>query len=249
MSDNSSIPHSIQAKLLIGASTTTRRIDYMMRHMMSGGSRKTRNETTSSLLGPLLRHGGIVFPYTPEMVQFGHTANYESFVPTHSNFQYNRYRNSTVNDIVLTASFTATTQEEFAYMLASFHFLKTVMKMNSGGNIIGKQNWTEDPNRGAPPPILQFSYGGPAWAQDVPVVLTTFDYQLTNNEQLVSVMGLSDEDMLTEILRNTIVKDSMAPIRQIFTISLRPHYRPETTRTKFSVKEFGSGDLLRRGFM
>lgn len=224
---------SIQAKLLISASSPQKRKEFI-------ASRYMKSVSPSELLYPIYEDGGILFPYTPSLLTLSQMANYSSFQPTHSNFSYNRYVNSSVGDIMMSFNLTATTQQEFRHSLAVMHFLKIITKMNFGEESAGNKSY-----HGAPPPVLQFSYGGAAWAKNVPVVLASIDTSITDEHQLISVADIGGEiiEGLSEEARQ-----SMFPMKQLVTITMKPHYRPEFTR-KFSVKKFGSGELLRKGYM
>jgi hypothetical protein len=75
------------------------------------------------ILKPLNGTKGVIFPYTPQ-IQVSYAANYEPTEPVHSNYKIYQYRNSSVDQISITATFTAQDTEEANYMLAVIHFFK-----------------------------------------------------------------------------------------------------------------------------
>jgi len=227
----------IQARLLIQGDGDARNAFFkkFLLDVPDGGS-----INKSDILYPLYREGGIVFPYTPTMISQSSSANYDQYAPTHSNFQYNRYTNSTMGSIEMTFKLTSLTQEEFRYTAACIHFLKAVTKMHYG-------NKEESNFRGTPPPVLAFSYGGKQWWQDYPVVLSNVLVQANDEDPIVGFHGLAESDISKsdgDVHRN--VKQSMMPIITSITISLLPHYRPIDTRDEFSFKDFATGQLLGR---
>jgi hypothetical protein len=218
----------VQARLIIDSTTDGRR-QFFSKYLM--GDSNDKNE----LLYPLYKEGGVVFPYMPTQVSQSHSASYQTFDPTHSNFQYNRYTNSSMSDIQLSVKFTAATQEEFRYTAAALHFLKTVTKMHYG---------QDDQYRGTPPPVLRFSYGGRIWYQDLPVVLTDVTILIDESTPLVTLASLSPKDIDWEDGLNDNVYKSALPLVSTVTLSLRPHFRPEQTRKEFNLKKFATGGLL-----
>jgi hypothetical protein len=75
-----------------------------------------------SYLGGPARHirntsdGGIVFPYTPQIV-VQTRANYNNLNPTHSNYTYYAYQNSALDAISIVGTFTAQNPDDAKYML------------------------------------------------------------------------------------------------------------------------------------
>jgi hypothetical protein len=83
------------------------------------------------------------------------------------------YKNSSVDDISITADFTAQDTAEANYMLAVIHFFKSATKMFYG------QDTT--PRAGTPPPLLYLTGYGLHQFQDHPLLLTNFSYNLPND--------------------------------------------------------------------
>ena len=58
------------------------------------------------IMAPLARTDGVVFPYTPT-INTSYVANYDGVLPTHTNFRIQQYMNSAVEQVTVTADFTA----------------------------------------------------------------------------------------------------------------------------------------------
>ena len=100
-------------------------------------------------------------------------ANYDPSELTHSNYKMFFYKNSSVDDISITADFTAQDTTDANYMLAVIHFFKSVTKMFYGKD--------ESPRAGTPPPLLYMSGFGAYQFDNHPLLLTNFGYSLPND--------------------------------------------------------------------
>lgn len=125
------------------------------------------NEYGPGILEPLQVSDGIIFPYTPS-VQTVYKADYSSYNLTHSNYKGFFYQSSYVEDINITGVFTAQDSVEAAYLLAVIHFFRSATKMFYG----------QDPQRGAPPPLVYLSAFGAYQYVDAPCVISQFNYNL-----------------------------------------------------------------------
>lgn len=166
----------------------------------------------------------LTFPYTPT-IQMGGSAEYEEYTFTHSIYKYNAYSKSAVSDIVLTADFTAQTDEEAKYMLAALHFMRSNTKAEFGVKA--------GPKAGTPPPVMLFNYLGAYQYKDVPVVIKDFNYTL-----------LPDVDYVVVLVDG---KESKVPTMLNLTITLSPYYNPKLLRKEFSLDDFKNGSLLNTG--
>lgn len=128
--------------------------------------------SNAELLFPLKATDGIIFPYTPT-IQTSYRANYEPQEFTHSNYKMYFYKNSNVDEITLTADFTAQDNYEANYLLAVIHFLKTVSKMFYGQDV--------NPKAGTPPPLLYLNGYGAYQFNEHPCLLSNFTYSLPND--------------------------------------------------------------------
>jgi hypothetical protein len=128
--------------------------------------------TKSDILYPLIATDGVVFPYTP-VINSSYRANYDPAELTHSNYKMFFYKNSSVDDISITAEFTAQDTAEANYMLAVIHFFKSATKMFYGQDA--------SPRAGTPPPLLYLTGYGLHQFQKHPLLLTSFSYNLPND--------------------------------------------------------------------
>ena len=84
-------------------------------------------DAANSILKPLKERGGIVFPYTPNIfLQASVEYNEATFHGT--NYPFYTYINSRPPVLPVPGAWTANTTEEAQYLLAVFHFLRTVTK-------------------------------------------------------------------------------------------------------------------------
>ena len=135
-----------------------------------------------------------------------------------------------MQEFTITGEFTAHTASEGRYIEGGMHFLKSAMKIGFGEN---------DEHRGVPPPVLEFSAWGEAWAKKIPVVIATFSYNIDSSTDYV--WSVLDGQAPT-------FNDSMMPLKTSFIINLAPTYSTKNTRTNFTSKEFYNGNLLRQGY-
>ena len=176
--------------------------------------------TTPALIAPLLTTSGIVFPYTPQVI-FQHTAEYSKTSPTHTNYPYNFYNSSAVQDITVFGNFTATSGPEAEYVLAVITFLRAVTKMfgNADGALAGN-----------PPPILRLSGHGIHLLPSIPVIVNT-----------VSVTLPSDIDYFT--IPSPMGGTNRVPRQTEISIGLTPVYSRAQLR-QLGVDALASGSLI-----
>ena len=180
---------------------------------------------TNDILGPLIKDKGVVFPYTP-MINAAYSTNYS------------------MQEITCSADFTASTTEEARYMVAALHFFKSAMKIGFGEN---------DPNRGVPPPVLNFSGYGPGFFKNIPVVISNLNYALDTNSDYVFARleretGPSGKIVQGGIGSNKETDETFVPIKTTFILALAPAYNTYQTRTEFTLEDFVKGKLLNRGY-
>ena len=178
----------------------------------------------------LVRDRGIVFPYVPT-IMIAHQATYGTHQPIHSNFVYKYFQNYSLQEFTITADFTSHTVSEGRYMEGALLFLKSAMKIGFG---------EFDDQRGVPPPVLEFSAWGEAWAKRIPCVVTNFTYNIDGSVDYTWPL----EDGVTPTAR-----DSMMPLRVQFIINLAPTYSTKSTRIQYNSKDFYAGRLLSRGYV
>lgn len=174
------------------------------------------------LLSPLKPFGGVMFPYTP-VITYDVQAEWTEFSLTHTNYQpqiYAKTKNPTIQ--ISNATFTATTEEDARYMFAVTHFFRTITKMSFG---------VKDPNRGSPPPVLEFYAYGDAVFRCVPVVVTNFNIVYPNDVDYVQVK-----------IGNTNVN---VPVKQDISIGLRVNMPMNDVKNTFTLGDFASGALVK----
>lgn len=134
---------------------------------MPGSDVLYRDGDSSSILSPLLKTDGVIFPYTPN-VMVNYRANYDKVSPTHSNYPTYFYQSSEVSDVQINATFTAQSTDEADYMMAMIHFFRSATKMFYG----------QDTNRGAPPPLVSVTGFGQHQFNFHKAVVSQFNYSL-----------------------------------------------------------------------
>ena len=132
------------------------------------------------ILFPLKATNGVIFPYTPT-IQSSYKANYDASDLTHANYKQYFYKNSSVEEISITADFTAQDNTEAKYLLATIHFFKSVTKM-----FYGKDT---DPAPGTPPPLCFLNGYGTYQYNQHPLLITNFQYTLPNDVDYVRTIG------------------------------------------------------------
>lgn len=191
----------------------------------------------SSVLAPLKKNRGIVFPYTPN-IYFARSANYGAMEFKGSNYPIYSYVNSTPPLIPLIAQFTASSKEEARYLLAVLRFLNVMVQGDFGERTISQGTY------GRPPPLMQFSYLGPFGFDRVPCVLTDFNVMLPNTVDYVPVehgvaKADSSKDGFTSAFGDKEV--TYVPTDCEFTINLTPQYSPRRIRKDFSLDDMKRG--------
>jgi hypothetical protein len=225
------------------------------------------------ILEPLYETNGVIFPYTPQ-IQVSYAANYEPTDPIHSNYKIYQYKNSSVDQISITAKFTAQDTNEANYLLAVIHFFKSVTKMFYGQDQI--------PLNGSPPPLCFLSGLGTFQFNKHPLVISSFNYTLPDNVDYIRAQYVSPSVSPT----NDIVRPPNQPkfIIEIsrLGITLLPGGQPAPTvfspprpgkftdatyvptqmqiqltalpivsrnviRNDFSLKDYANGSLIKKG--
>jgi len=179
------------------------------------------------LKGPaekLVSLGGVVFPYTPQIVVTTR-ANYSPIHPTHSNYQFQAYQNSSLDSISVVGTFTAQNTGEAEMLLGSIHALRTVTKMHFGGGSYV----------GAPPPVVRLSGYGEYMFNDMPVVIGNFFYTLNEDVDYIDVMTTSGA-------KTTV------PTRAEFTVECLPAFS-RRDQASFSLDAYAKGDMRFKGMI
>ena len=79
-------------------------------------------KTESELFQPLIKTNGLVFPFTPAVL-ISHSASYNALAPTHTNYPFQIYSNSQVDQLVITGDFFVQNGIEAQYWVSALHYL------------------------------------------------------------------------------------------------------------------------------
>tara|TARA_B110000977_G_scaffold166774_1_gene214853 strand:- start:758 stop:1381 length:624 start_codon:yes stop_codon:yes gene_type:complete len=186
----------------------------------------TRNLFSSGILKELANVNGIIFAYTPAMMQAAFSANYGTYDTTHSVYQQQYYVNTPNPTISMQAYFVSNTIEEAKYNIACLHFLKTMTKMDFGSTA---------GLAGTPPPILHFSAYGEYNYKNVPVVVSGVDYTFADDADLVTV----DVDG----------SPISIPTSFAVSITMMMQQNPDKVSREFSFANYASGAALKNGMI
>ena len=233
-------------------------------------------ETPGPLLQPLKDTDGVVFPYTPQITT-AYRADYSDYKLTHSNYRGFFYQSSYMEDIQITATFTAQDTFEANYLLAVITFFKSLTKMFYG----------QDAQRGAPPPMVFLQGLGQYQFNLNPCVVSQFNYVLPNDVDYIRAQspGNNATNLLNRRSRQslptnpfssaaariesilkpqginvgaqpaapappTLGKNSptYVPTKIDITLVLHPMQSREQISKQFSLRQFANGDLIKGGF-
>lgn len=197
----------------------------------------------SEILQPLkFTNNSMIFPTTP-VITVTHTANYNTITPTHSNYPFLAYQNSSVEDITITCEWPVENEADGKYWIASVHFLRSITKMFYGASS----------NRGAPPPITYLSGYGDFVFNRVPIAVKYFTMDLQNNYDYIKVPinGGVEINEGPEFYKDTSSSSfSYVPTLGRLSVVVQPIYSRDEVRT-FSLDEFTKGGYIgkNKGFI
>ena len=148
--------------------------DWRVKLQLAPGAKYLYANATDSkdVLYPLHITKGIIFPYMPT-IQVGYRAAYDSQELVHSNYKLHFYKDSSVDEVQISADFTAQDTVEAKYMIAVIHFFRSVTKMFYGQDT--------SPKAGTPPPLCFLSGLGHYQFNQHPLLITSFNYSLPND--------------------------------------------------------------------
>ena len=197
----------------------------------------------SEILQPLMfSNSSMIFPTTP-VITVTHAANYNTITPTHSNYPFLAYQNSSVEDITITCEWPVENEADGKYWIASVHFLRSITKMFYGASS----------NRGAPPPIVYLSGYGDFVFNRVPIAVKYFTMDLQNNYDYIKVPINSTAEINEgpEFYKDTSGSSfSYVPTLGRLSITVQPIYSRNEVRS-FSLDEFTKGGYIgkNKGFI
>ena len=211
----------------------------------------------NALLTPLYDIKGFFFPLTPSMI-IQHSANYNALSQTHSNYPFQAYQNSQVDQMNIIGEFPVQNSKDAKYWVATVNFLRTVTKM-----FFGK----DEDFKGNPPPILHLSGYGDHMFDKVPVIVQSFNVELRNDHDYISTkpgfmpkestspewdaeleeLGIADGERQPkgttwEQLAYEKTSQTWAPTLSTISVGIVPIYSRESLKN-FSLADFANGTL------
>ena len=180
------------------------------------------------LLRPIQESGGMVWQYTPTLF-LSATANYNEALGQGMNYPIRTFNNSTPPEIPVQSDWTANDIYEARYMLAVMTFLKVATKGYFGDSAV------EQGKYGTPPPVLLFEYLGDHGFNKVPVVVSNYNMQMSD-----------DVDYVPVEVQGTI---TYVPTRLNINIVLSPTYTPHKLRRRFDIQAITNGAAYKDGFI
>ena len=243
--------------------------DWRVRLSLAPGAKYLYAADDPGILAPLQKTLGVIFPYTPN-IQVTYAAHYDPQELTHSNYKIYQYKNSGVDQLVITGDFTAQDNEEANYMLAVIHFFRSVTKMFYGKD--------QNPGSGTPPPLCYLSGMGGFQFDSHPLVISSFNYNLPNEVDYiraasptlfagVSSTGYDDgtrnaDTTASQVRLNelnpgatasppawnnqaTNTQPTYVPTKMQITITAYPIVTRNDISNNFSLKKYATGELLR----
>lgn len=212
---------------------------------------------TSQIFQPLHRAGGFVFPFTPSII-LQHSANYNALHPTHSNYPFFNYQNSSVDQITISGDFFVENQEDARYWVSAMHYLRTVTKMFYGEGSGSLQ--------GNPPPIVRLDGYGDYVFNRVPVIIQSFMIDMPQDVDYIEAeIGWTGDDGLRDPNEATqqeldfeaeaygVVTSSTksgattyVPTQCMFTVTVQPIYSRSKVE-QFSLSKFVGGGYIGSG--
>lgn len=244
--------------------------DWRVRLHLAKNARYLYKAPNPGILEPLAETDGIIFPYTPD-IQVQYSASYSNYDLTHSNYRGFFYTGSQVENIVVTAHFTANDVYEANYLLATLHFLRSATKMFYGN---------DSANRGMPPPVLFLTGLGEFQFNNHPCVLTSMHYNLPNDadyvqagvingtptsatRKVLNAFRTAEESRLEaaavtcgaeefpdpdEAVTSPYSEATYVPTKITINFTMLPVQTRQQVSSEFSVESYASGDLLKKGF-
>jgi len=217
---------------------------------------------------------GVIFPYTPK-IDLSYRAMYDVASLTHANYNSYFYKNSLLDPVNITATFTAQDTAEANYLLAVIHFFRSVTKMFYG----------QDPKRGAPPPLVFFSGLGEYQFAEHPCLVHQFNYSLPSDVDYIRANSIMDPgtDLQNRRTRSSVATTPLSytlkrlaslgqgiglgaldrppppptlgrnsptyvPTRIDISLILYPVQSRSQVSRQFSLEQYANGDLLKGGF-
>ena len=193
------------------------------------------------LMAPLAESRGIFWPLTPAVV-IQHSANYNALAQTHSNFPFQAYQNSQVDQLNVIGEFPVQNSDDAKHWVATVNFLRTATKMFFG-------NDDGDGLKGNPPPIMHLYGYGDHMFNKVPVVINNFNVELRQGIDYISTKQsdiYSQRPANINVLNQDGASQTWAPTISNISVMLTPIYSRDSVK-RFSMKKFVNGELNGKG--
>lgn len=172
----------------------------------------------SELFRRLEETGGAIWPYLPN-ITLSTKANYTTTSVVHSNYPFQAYKDSQVEDITIAGEFSCETETDGEYWIAATTFFRTATKMFFGsGDHVGN-----------PPIICTLSGYGKHIFDNVPVVIKSFSVDF--------------KDSVNYIRCTVDGKVTWVPILSTITVTVSPIYNRTTIR-QFNLKSYAQGAMV-----
>ncbi len=196
------------------------------------------------IMAPLAASQGMFWPLTPTM-QMQYSANYNPLAQTHSNFPFQAYQNSQVDQMNIIGEFPVQNSEDAKHWVATVNFLRTATKM-----FFGKEEGL-DGLKGNPSPILHLYGYGDHMFHKVPVVLNSFTVELRQGIDYISTRQ-NNSPYSTPRTRERMglpeleESQTWAPTLSNINVLITPIYSRDSVKN-FSMKKFVNGELNGKG--
>jgi hypothetical protein len=161
--------------------------------------------------------GGVVWPFLPT-INVTSKANYNAIDTIHSNYAFQAYKGSQVDDITISGDFTCETEDDAAYWIAATTFFKTATKMFFG----------QGANAGNPPIICSLNGYGSSIFNAVPVVIKSVTIDLKDDVNYINC--------------NTFGTNTWVPVLSTVSITVSPVYNRKDLR-QFSLQSYATGKM------
>ena len=237
---------------------------------------KTPGLTDIGILYPLIATDGVIFPYTPD-IQVQYVASYPDEAIVHSNYKIFQYKGSSVDQVSITCDFTAQDNNEANYILAVIHFFRSLTKMFYGKDQnpnpgvppplcyltgLGQFQFNNHAlvvtgfTYSLPTDVDYIRAGSPTTlsgtnlsAYTAKAGSTTDSAKARVNANGVPIGGRPFAPMFlrqANYLSNSNV--TYVPTKMKMSITCLPIVSRSQISTEFSLKDYATGKLLRRGF-
>lgn len=185
----------------------------------------------SRLMLPVMKTGGFTFPFTPSIIM-SHSANYSTNNPVHTNYGFNSYNYSSVDQIQVNGEFYVQNGLEAEYWVSAVHYLRSVTKMRYGEG---------SSDAGSPPPVVMLNGYGDFVFKNVPVVVTNFNIELPQDPDYIQTGLFAEAQGDTD--EGTYQSIAWAPSQSQFTLTLQVQYSRASVG-QFNMNNFVNGKYV-----